>query len=79
MATMPIIKIVGNPAAPGSYPPNAMIQALTGDGYDLWVVNNDATDMVRMNGAYQHVALTQAQYDALDPPDPNTFYNIIEA
>lgn len=76
MPALPFTKVVGAPGAPGTYAPNTVIMSLVGGGYDLWVVNSDATAMLKMNGTDPEVVLTQAAYDALGTPDPDTTYYI---
>lgn len=75
MANLLAHKVVG--ALPDPLEPDAVYAVRVGEGFDLYISDSTGSVAHRVNGMYQHVAVTQAQYDALDPPDPNTFYNII--
>ena len=44
-----------------------------------WDADHVVTGAVEGDGIDKIVKLTQAQYDALDPPDASTLYLIVEA
>jgi hypothetical protein len=77
------ILLPGDPAAAMEAATKQYVDARAGDevfigpsapgaGYELWI-DTDAAP----TGATGWVQLTQAAYDALSPPDPNTLYVVV--
>lgn len=74
MANLIAHKVVA--ALPDPLEPDALYAVRVGAGFDLYV--SDATGAIahRLNGTGPEIVLTQAAYDALDPPDPGATYYI---
>lgn len=76
MANLVVHKVVA--ALPGALAPNSVYAVRVGDGFDLYISDATGAAAHRLNGTRPEVYLTQAAYDALSPPDPDTDYYIIE-
>lgn len=74
MANILAHKVVA--ALPGTLDPNALYLVRSGEGFDLYASDSTGSVAHRINGTNPEVVLTQAAYDALDPPDPDTDYYI---
>lgn len=72
--TLHIHKIVA--ALPSQLEPNALYAVRAGVGFDLYLADSTGTVAHRHNGAEQHQAMTQAEYDALPVKEDTTFYYI---
>jgi len=75
MASLEIIKTVGS--LPPVITPNAMYLVRVGTGVLIFISDSTGTATYQATaGGLPVVPVTQAQYDALSPPDDNTFYAI---
>ena len=61
---------------PDPLEPDTLYFVRTGGGFDIRLTDNTGSTAHRLNPGW--VAITQAGYDALDPPDPGTLYVIVE-
>lgn len=68
MADVSLSKVVG--ALPAQPDPDTLYFVRVGTGFDLYVGGT------RLNPGW--VEITQAAYDALDPPTPGVMYVIVE-
>lgn len=74
MASLIAHKVVA--ALPDPLEPDAVYAVRIGDGFDLYISDTTGSVAHRLNWTRPEVVLTQAAYDALDPPDPDTTYYI---